>query len=130
MLKVGLKQREESHSHKMKEAQAKFDAEVKVLKEENARLKKKVEDGVNSSSLTRIYVTKEKEFQKEIRELKLKVMISFNSLYSFHKSTFFSKDRRPGIQAQSRTTACERQLPRQHPPAPGAQGSACVSRGV
>ncbi len=73
MLKSGLKQRDDAHKAKVAELRAKYKGVAKGLLDQIARLNERMERDPDTVVLRNMFVTKEREFQKEIRELKEKV---------------------------------------------------------
>jgi hypothetical protein len=73
MLKSGLKQRDDAHKAKVAEVRAKYKGVAKGLLDQIARLNERMERDPDTVVLRNMFVTKEREFQKEIRELKEKV---------------------------------------------------------
>lgn len=74
MLKCGLKQRDGEHKAKLAQAQRKYEAIIQKLKDEIARLRERIDKGESTVALRNGFASKEREFQKEIRELKDKVV--------------------------------------------------------
>lgn len=76
MHRVAMKRLEQQHALRWHEAQQAHAQQISALVDENRRLRRKLEEGVNSSSLAKAFATKETELRAEIRELTCKVYSS------------------------------------------------------